>query len=142
MTIARPSEATPSFWIAAVLLGIAAATAFHLAPSLPFNVAFDEPLKVGFVLKGEQNFQHPLLMLQIVRLAALATGAADKWSVLELGRLAAAISGGLFVFAACALARRAMGDVAALGAGLLTATPRSPCYMPSFSRRISSSRPG
>jgi hypothetical protein len=73
MTIARPSEATPSFWIAAVLLGIAAATAFHLAPSLPFNVAFDEPLKVGFVLKGEQNFQHPLLMLQIVRLAALAT---------------------------------------------------------------------
>jgi 4-amino-4-deoxy-L-arabinose transferase-like glycosyltransferase len=121
MTIARPSEATPSFWIAAVLLGIAAATAFHLAPSLPFNVAFDEPLKVGFVLKGEQNFQHPLLMLQIVRLAALATGAADKWSVLELGRLAAAISGGLFVFAACALARRAMGDVAALGAGLLTA---------------------
>jgi hypothetical protein len=52
MTTARPSEARPSFWIAAVLLGIAAATAFHLAPSLPFNVAFDEPLKVGFVLKG------------------------------------------------------------------------------------------
>ena len=60
-------------------------------------------------------------MLQIVRLAALATGAVDKEGVLELGRLAAALSGGLFVFSACALARRAMGDVAALGAGLLTA---------------------
>jgi len=60
-------------------------------------------------------------MLQIVRAAVLATGAVGKEGVLELGRLAAALSGGLFVFAACVLARRAMGDVAALGAGLLTA---------------------
>ena len=121
MTIARPADATASFWISAVLLGIAAAAAFHLAPSLPLGVAFDEKLKVDFVIKGEENFQHPLLMLQIVRAAVLATGAVGKEGVLELGRLAAALSGGLFVFSACALARRAMGDVAALGAGLLTA---------------------
>jgi hypothetical protein len=43
MTIARPANATPSFWIGAALLGIAAAVAFHLAPSL--GVAFDEKLK-------------------------------------------------------------------------------------------------
>jgi 4-amino-4-deoxy-L-arabinose transferase-like glycosyltransferase len=121
MTTARPSEATHLFWIAAALLDIAAAAAYHLAPSLPFGVAFDEKLKVEFVIKGEENFQHPLLMLQIVRAAVLATGAVGKQAVFELGRLAAALSGGLFVFAACALARRAMGDVAALGAGLLTA---------------------
>ena len=121
MTIARPADATASFWISAVLLGIAAAAAYHLAPSLPLGVAFDEKLKVDFVIKGEENFQHPLLMLQIVRAAVLATGAVGKEGVLELGRLAAALSGGLFVFSACALARRAMGDVAALGAGLLTA---------------------
>ena len=60
-------------------------------------------------------------MLQIVRADVLATGAVGNEGVLELGRLAAALAGGLFVFSACALARRAMGDVAALGAGLLTA---------------------
>jgi Dolichyl-phosphate-mannose-protein mannosyltransferase len=116
-----PASASTGFWLAAALLGCAAATVFHLAPSLPLGVAFDEPLKVSFVLKDEQNFQHPILMLQLVRLAALLTGAADKESVFALGRVAAAVSGGLLVFSAAALARRAMGDVAALGAGFLTA---------------------
>ena len=92
-----PGSASTGVWLAATLLGSAAAVVFHLAPSLPLGVAFDEPLKVSFVLKGEQNFQHPILMLQLVRVAALLTGAADKESVFALGRLMAAISGGLLV---------------------------------------------
>jgi hypothetical protein len=52
-------------------------------------------------------------MLQMVRIASLVTGAADRDNIFALGRMAAGISGGLFVFSASALARRAMGDVAA-----------------------------
>ena len=113
MTIARPADATASFWISAVLLGIAAAAAYHLAPSLPFGVAFDEKLR--------KNFQHPLLMLQIVRAAVLATGAVGKRASSNSGASPPRSPAALFVFSACALARCAMGDVAALGAGLLTA---------------------
>lgn len=47
---------------------------FHLAPSLPLGVAFDEPLKVGFVLNGKQNFGHRILMRQIIRLADFIAG--------------------------------------------------------------------
>ncbi|MGB6968324.1 MAG: glycosyltransferase family 39 protein [Methyloceanibacter sp.] len=116
-----PRTASARFWGAAILLAASAAVIFHLAPSLPLDVAFDEPLKVGFVRDGGQNFQHPILMLQAVRLAAFLVGATDEASVFALGRLAASVSGGLLVFSAIALARRATGDLAALGAGLLTA---------------------
>ncbi|MGB6967709.1 MAG: hypothetical protein WBD76_00410, partial [Methyloceanibacter sp.] len=116
-----PRTASARFWAAAILLAASAAVLFHLAPSLPLGVAFDEPLKVGFVREGGQNFQHPILMLQAVRLAAFLTGVTDEASVFALGRLAASVSGGLLVFSAIALARRATGGLAALGAGLLTA---------------------
>ncbi|MGC2410884.1 MAG: hypothetical protein WA441_13040 [Methyloceanibacter sp.] len=62
----------------------------------------------------KQDFQHPILTLQIVRLASLLTGATDKASVFEIGRITAAASGGLLVFSAATLPRRA-GDLAALG---------------------------
>ena len=116
-----PGQASTGFWIAAVLLAIAATLLFHLAPSLPLGVAFDEPLKVGFVLNGKQNFGHPILMLQIIRFVDFLTGSANQASAVYFGRLAAAASGGLLVFSATALARRAVGDFAALGAGVLTA---------------------
>src|SRR5262249_46680394 len=106
---------------AAALLGCVSAIAFHIAPSLPLGVAFDEPDKVAFVLQNVEDFRHPILMLQLVRFASIVTGAADEESVFALGRLGATLSGGLLVFSAAALARRALGDVAALGAGLLTA---------------------
>lgn len=121
MTRSKFAHASAGFWVTAVLLASAATFLFHLAPSLPLGVAFDEPLKVNFVLKGKQNFQHPILMLQLVRLASFLAGTSDKESVFALGRLAAAASGGLLVFSAIAVARRATGDLAALGAGVLTA---------------------
>jgi hypothetical protein len=49
----KPGGASKEFWIAAVLLSFAAAIVFHLAPSLPLGIAFDEPLKVGLVLRGQ-----------------------------------------------------------------------------------------
>ncbi len=122
-TNAWRSEERPSalFWVAAVALAVLAALLFHLAPGVPIGVPFDEPLKVQFVLTGTQNFQHPILMLDIVRFANLFVGASDPESVTQLGRLIAACSGGLFVFSVIAVARRGMGDIASLGAGVLTA---------------------
>lgn len=117
----KPDGASWWFWVASLALACAAAIVFHLAPQVPLGVPYDEPLKVMFVLEGTQNFAHPILMLQVVRLAKFLTGANDAASVIHLGRMASAASGGLLVFAAIALARRAVGDVAALGAGVLTA---------------------
>ena len=115
------ASASPAFWLAALVLAGLAGLAFHLAPQLPFGVAFDEPLKVHFVKDGTQDFHHPILMLQMVRAANFFVGASDEAGILAVGRAAAAFSGGLLVFAAILLARRAMGNVAAFGAGLLTA---------------------
>lgn len=122
-TTALPGVARPPalFWITAAALSLLATTLFHLAPMVPYRLPFDEPIKVDFVLHGTQNFQHPILMLDIVRFANLFVGARDAEAVARLGRLIASLSGGLFVFSAIALARRAMGDAAALGAGVLTA---------------------
>ena len=58
MPVPTPGRASTGFWIAAILLAIAAAILFHLAPRLPFGIPFDEPLKVKFVLEGTQNFAH------------------------------------------------------------------------------------
>jgi 4-amino-4-deoxy-L-arabinose transferase-like glycosyltransferase len=109
------------FWTAAAVLSLTAVAVFHLAPQVPLGIAWDEPTKVQEVLKNTQSFRHPILMLQIVRLANLFVGSSDPVGVLWLGRTAAAVSGGLLVFAAIALSRRAVGDSAALGAGVLTA---------------------
>src|SRR4029079_12025407 len=88
--------------------------------NVPYGIPFDEPIKVDSVLTGTQNFQHPILMLDVVRFANLFVGASDQDSGAWLGRLIAACAGGLFVFSAIALARRAMGDIASLGGGVVT----------------------
>ena len=116
------SRASREFWTVAILLSLCSFVAFHLAPDLPFGALWDEPDKVAAVLNGTQNsFNHPIYMLGMIRLANMLVGASDPEDVARLGRLAASASGGLLVFSAIALARRAMGDIVALGAGVLTA---------------------
>jgi hypothetical protein len=110
-----------TFWAAAVFLAVLSGVAFHLAPQLPYGIPFDEPIKVFFVREGGENFQHPILMLQVVRFANLFLDASDNENVLVIGRGAAAFSGGLMVFSAILLARRAVSEIAAFGAGFLTA---------------------
>jgi hypothetical protein len=107
--------------IAAIALATAAAMAFHFAPQVPLGVPWDEPRKVLQILSNTNEFNHPLLMLQIVRLANVWAAANDSVSILDLGRTMAALSGGLLVFAAIMLSRRIMEDFAALGVGVLTA---------------------
>jgi hypothetical protein len=73
----RPSPPSTGFWIAAVLLAIGAAIFFPPRPKPPHGVAFDEPLKVGFVLNGKQNFGHRIL----IRLADFLAGSPNRASV-------------------------------------------------------------
>ena len=116
------NRASRGFWTAAILLALLSIIGFHLAPEVPFGIPWDEDAKVAAVLNGTQNrFYHPIYMLDLVRVANLLVGASDPQNVAWLGRLAASASGGLFVFSAMALARRAVGGIAALGAGVLTA---------------------
>jgi hypothetical protein len=108
-------------FVAAIVLAVVATVTFYLNPQVPLGVPWDEPGKVSQILRNDNNFYHPILMLQIVRLANLWFAATDPVRVLDLGRTMAAASGGLLVFATIVLARRVMEDSAALGAGVLTA---------------------
>ncbi len=58
----------------------------------PFYYHPDEVKKVDQILSGERNFNHPLLMLNVVELAWKWNGRpADRQTVVELGREASAI---------------------------------------------------
>jgi 4-amino-4-deoxy-L-arabinose transferase-like glycosyltransferase len=107
--------------VAAVALAAAATVLFHLSPQVPLGVPWDEPAKVTQIISDYNSFRHPILMLQAVRIANMWIGASEPASVLELGRAMAALSGGLLVLATIMLTRRAIGNSAALGAGVLVA---------------------
>jgi hypothetical protein len=109
------------FWCAAGLLAGAAFLAYDAIPDLPIGIQVDEPKKARFVLDGDQDFFHPLLMLQLVRLANRIAGLSDVTAVVGLGRTVAAVLGGLMVFATIVLARRVVGPWLALSAGMLAA---------------------
>ena len=65
------------FWCAAGLLAGAAFLAYDAIPDLPIGIQVDEPKKAQFVLDGHQDFFHPILMLQLVRLANWVAGLSD-----------------------------------------------------------------
>ena len=104
-----------------LVIGITAGILFDLVPDMPLGTTFDEAKKTYFVLNGTQDFKHPLLMLQFVRAANRLAGYTDLNNIVQLGRTAAAIFGGLFVFSAMVLAWRIVGTVGASIVGMMTA---------------------
>lgn len=97
---------------------VAAALAVVLAGSLALNLHqngfplgyhFDEPRKVRFIQQHVQNFFHPVLMLQVGRLAAAFVQPADAQSVVEMGRSLTALFATLNVLASFLLFRRIAG---------------------------------
>jgi len=54
--------------------------------TFPLGYHYDEPKKVRFVKSGDQDFHHPLLMLQIVRIANRVLGYRDDHKIVVLGR--------------------------------------------------------
>lgn len=96
--------------LAALLIAAAAALLYLQNNDFPLGVQPDEPKKVAFILEGDQDFMHPILMLQAARLANLGAGIADPQQVVELGRTISALFGGIFVFATFLLARATLRD--------------------------------
>src|SRR5262245_42118401 len=107
--------------LAFVRFALIAAFLFHLIPDMPLGTTPDESKKVIFVLKSFQDFSHPILLLQVVRIVNFFADYRDLDNVMALGRMVAAIFGGLFVFSTMLLASRFMSTAAALCAGILVA---------------------
>ncbi len=63
--------------------------------NFPLGYHFDEPKKVMLVLTGEQNFHHPILMLELLRWANQWRSIRTPPEVVELGRTLMAIVGAL-----------------------------------------------
>lgn len=90
----------------------------------PLGYHFDEPKKVRFILRGEQDFRHPLLMLQIVRGVNLLTGMTDPQQIAVAARSTTALAGVLIVLGMFFLARPAIGPLWALAvAGAVAVSP-------------------
>ncbi len=87
----------------------------------------DEPKKVGFIRHGKQDFHHPILMLQMVRLANLVFNFKDEYSLAVLGRTIVGFVGVLLVFFSYALTRRSYNARIALIVASIVATSPIVC---------------
>lgn len=85
----------------------------------PLGYHADEYKKVSFILTGEQDFFHLLLMLDIVRAINAVAAIRDPQELVELGRLTTATAALLIVLAAYGYARPWLGRAAALAAEAL-----------------------
>ncbi|MEO7933963.1 MAG: glycosyltransferase family 39 protein [Chthoniobacterales bacterium] len=84
----------------------------------PFYYHPDEVKKVDQILSGERNFNHPLLMLNVVELAWKAQGSpADRQRVVELGRETSAVFCVIGTLAFMLAAWRWRGPLAGVAAG-------------------------
>ena len=81
----------------------------------------DELKKVGFVLSGQQDFRHPILMLQTARLLNQALGLTDPNQLIILCRIVSASCGVLLVMLTYFLSRQSLGKNFALLAALALA---------------------
>ena len=98
--------------LAAILLLSASFNLWHI--NFPLGYHIDEPVKVDFIKQGTQNFNHPILMLQLVRTANLAFGFAADQHVVVLGRSILALCATATVFVSYLLARRVVRPMPAL----------------------------
>ena len=84
----------------------------------PLGYHLDEPVKIGVIKSGTENFYHPILMLQLVRAFNLAFGLSEDQYIAMLGRAVVALCAVVSVFLSYELARRAIGYPGALAVAL------------------------
>lgn len=115
-----PPRSAREAWLVAAALVVVLAGSLSLnlhQNGFPLGWHFDEPRKVRFIQEHEQNFFHPVLMLQVGRVAAVFVQPDDAQSVVEMGRTLTAVFATLNVFACFLLFRRIAGP----SVGLATA---------------------
>jgi 4-amino-4-deoxy-L-arabinose transferase-like glycosyltransferase len=111
--------------------GLAVVAIFALSLTLnwtnnnfPLGYHFDEPKKVTFIITGEQDFHHPILMLELVRWANQWGTGRTPQEVVELGRTIMAIVGALIPVVMILVAMPYLGRWTAMLAGAtLAVTP-------------------
>lgn len=111
------------------LLLILLLSAFLNTHNINFPVFYhaDEFKKVQFVLSGQQDFHHPILMLQTARLINQAFGLTDPNKLIILCRIVSASSGVLLVMVTYFLSRQGLGKTFALLAAFALAV--SPIFV-------------
>ncbi|MBL8890069.1 MAG: glycosyltransferase family 39 protein [Planctomycetaceae bacterium] len=111
--------------------GLAVVAIFALSLTLnwtnnnfPLGYHFDEPKKVTFIMTGEQDFHHPILMLELVRWAIHWGTGRTPQEVVELGRTIMAIVGALIPVVMILVAMPYLGRSTAMLVGAtLAVTP-------------------
>jgi hypothetical protein len=98
--------------LAAILAGSLALNVY--GNRFPLGYHFDEPRKVRFIEEGRQNFFHPVLMLQVSRIADAVADVDDPQAVVERGRTLTALFATLNVLASFLLFRFVAGTRIAL----------------------------
>ncbi len=111
----------PLALILALVIAAAFVSVMLHAVDFPLRTHADEASKVDAILKGGNNFAHPLLMLELARAVNGFAGLTDPQSLVELGRSLAVLAGGLGVFASFLLAREVLRAPLALAATLAVA---------------------
>lgn len=114
-------SATRFGWIGAIALAVVSAAAYMWIGDWPLGTHVDEAKKIRFVLSNEQDFFHPLFMIQLGRFASGILGYADVENTLALARNLAAIFGGLLVFSTFVLGRMVLSPLAALAVAVAVA---------------------
>jgi 4-amino-4-deoxy-L-arabinose transferase-like glycosyltransferase len=98
--------------LAAILLLSASLNLWQIGFPLGYHI--DEPVKVDFIKQGTQNFNHPILMLQLVRMTNLAFGFTNDQHIVVLGRSIVTLCAMVTVFLSYLLARRVVRHRGAL----------------------------
>ncbi len=100
-----PCGSWRAFWGATLLLVTLAFLLNLWHNDFPPGYHLDEAKKIRFVTEGKQDFKHPILMLQVNRLARRLLRAETPPEILQLGRGVNAAAGALTVLVTAAAAR-------------------------------------
>ncbi len=106
--------------VAVIVLAAVAVLTWLSARDFPLGVHPDEIVKVEAVLRGPSTYYHPLLMIDLVRVANGFLGLRDPQSIVELGRAFSAAAGGVLVVATFILARLILPASVALAVAAAT----------------------
>jgi 4-amino-4-deoxy-L-arabinose transferase-like glycosyltransferase len=112
----KPAPMRAAEWGALLATLGGAAWLYVAGNDFPLWHHYDEPKKVGFVLTHTQDFYHPVLMLQVARLANLVFSLEDPAAVAQLCRTLAAAFGVAAVAATFLLGRAILGTGSSLAA--------------------------
>lgn len=106
-------------WLACILLLSLVLNVYGL--DFPLGYHADEAKKVRYIVKHTQDFQHPILMLNVVRALNLLFDFDDRQDVALLGRATTAVFGTLIVLVTYLMARTMTSERYALLTALGTA---------------------